>query len=562
MLVRRMMFLALIVLSLLVVPIKPAHHEQFKECHQSGFCIRQRSFARLSDKRQLDRPPYKIVSVQYSQANTPTNGRLRADVVDPSQVGVVFLLEIEFLETGPIRIRLVEKEPKVPRFELFGDMALAAEPRLTRDTVTVNDEFGVITMESKNHTVRVFKNPLVIRILKDGEEVVALNDRGYLNFEHLRSREDDPPLQDADDEAIINLNAHFDNEEEEIEFWKKNMERRKWDENFRGFKDTKPYGPSSIGLDISLPQSSFAYGLPEHSTNFSLKPTRDRNGRFLNDPYRLYNLDVFEYEINSNMSLYGSVPFVLGHGKRQLLKPTQSVGLLWLNAAEMWIDVERKDERARRPILFQGEGEEDGDSGMKFHWMTESGILDLFVFTSNSPADVTTSLFKTTGFPQFPPLFSVGYHQCRWNYNDEEDVRTVDRGFDEHDIPYDVIWLDIEHTEEKKYFTWDPVKFPKPIELQDDLGKKGRKMVTIIDPHIKRDYDYEIYKQFASQDLFVKDASGVLFEGWCWPGSSSWIDFLNPEARRPEITLPKDVKHVYGWEHRDVHNIYGALMHN
>jgi len=21
------------------------------------------------------------------------------------------------------------------------------------------------------------------------------------------------------------------------------------------------------------------------------------------------------------------------------------------------------------------------------------------------------------------------------------------------------------------------------------------------------------------------------FEGWCWPGDSVWIDFLNPEAR-------------------------------
>lgn len=31
------------------------------------------------------------------------------------------------------------------------------------------------------------------------------------------------------------------------------------------------------------------------------------------DPYRLYNLDVFEYELNNRMALYGSIPFMLAH---------------------------------------------------------------------------------------------------------------------------------------------------------------------------------------------------------------------------------------------------------
>jgi hypothetical protein len=47
--------------------------------------------------------------------------------------------------------------------------------------------------------------------------------------------------------------------------------------------------------------------------------------------------------------------------------------------------------------------------------------------------------------------FALGYHQCRWNYNDQDDVRNVDSKMDEHDIPNDVMWLDIEHTDSKKY---------------------------------------------------------------------------------------------------------------
>lgn len=81
-----------------------------------------------------------------------------------------------------------------------------------------------------------------------------------------------------------------------------------------------------------------------------------------------------------------------------------------------------------------------------------------------------------SGYQALPPLFALGYHQCRWNYIDEADVKSVDAGFDRHSIPYDVIWLDIEHTDGKRYFTWDPVHFPEPAKLQQHLEKKNRKV--------------------------------------------------------------------------------------
>ena len=104
-----------------------------------------------------------------------------------------------------------------------------------------------------------------------------------------------------------------------------------------------------------------------------------------------------------------------------------------------------------------------------------------------------------------PREFALADPQCRWNYNDEADVAGVDAGtnvipirslarpvfrrpslspnntgFDEHDIPYDVLWLDIEHTDSKKYFTWDPVKFPNPTEMINKLAAKHRKVRSFI----------------------------------------------------------------------------------
>jgi alpha 1,3-glucosidase len=100
----------------------------------------------------------------------------------------------------------------------------------------------------------------------------------------------------------------------------------------------------------------------------------------------------------------------------------------------------------------------------------------VFLFSGQSPKDILNRYSRVTGTAALPPYFSIAYHQCRWNYNDEEDVFTVNEKFDEHDIPYDVLWLDIEHTIKKRYFTWDPVKFPNPINMQKKLSEVSRKV--------------------------------------------------------------------------------------
>lgn len=223
--------------------------------------------------------------------------------------------------------------------------------------------------------------------------------------------------------------------------------------------------------------------------------------------------------------------------------------------------------------------------------MSESGILDLFIFMGPKPQDVLRQYAALTGVAPLPQLFTLSYHQCRWNYNDEDDVRTVVEKFDENDFPLDIMWLDIEYTDGKKYFTWDPIKFKNPEIMQQNLTATGRKLVVIIDPHIKREGGYFLHEDALANDYYVKNKDGNVYEGWCWPGSSSYLDFLNPKVvdyykglyaydkfkgsteilniwndmnepsvfNGPEITMPKDCIHYGNWEHRHIHNIYGFL---
>ena len=78
---------------------------------------------------------------------------------------------------------------------------------------------------------------------------------------------------------------------------------------------------------------------------------------------------------------------------------------------------------------------------------------------------------------------------------------------------------------------WNKDTFGDPEMMQDELAARGRQLVAIVDPHIKRVTDYYVYKEAKGLDILYKKADGKTeYEGWCWTGSSSWTDFFNPEA--------------------------------
>src|SRR5436190_86967 len=204
-------------------------------------------------------------------------------------------------------------------------------------------------------------------------------------------------------------------------------------------------GPESIGLDVTFVDYEHVYGIPEHTSPLSLKSTSGGEGEY-SEPYRLYNLDVFEYELDSPYALYGAIPFMYAH--KASSKGSSDAALLWLNAAETWIDISKSSKINSLSFTSKSKSSQT-------HWISESGVLDLFVFLGPDSQAIFKQYGELTGTTALPPLFSIGHHQCRWNYINEEDVLSVDSGFDQHEMPYDTIWLDIEYTDDKQYFTWD-----------------------------------------------------------------------------------------------------------
>lgn len=465
--------------------------DEFRNCNQTPFCKRARS--RKPGSCNLTAQDVTISDGALTAKLLPaTPSHDEDDQIKPLlftltvyQGGVLRLQIDEDHSLNPPKKRFQVPDVVVPEFE---EKKLWLN-RVSTETIEGDTMPSSIVYLSDGFEAVIRHDPFEVFVReKSGNRrrLVSLNSHGLFDFEQLRQK------KDGED----------------------------WEERFRSHTDMRPYGSQSISFDVSFYESDFVYGIPERATSFALQPTRGP-GIEESEPYRLFNLDVFEYLHESPFGLYGSIPFMVSHGKSG-----RTSGFFWLNSAEMQIDVMGNGWDAEGSISLPS-----SQSRIDTLWMSEAGIVDTFFFVGPGPKDVVKQYTSVTGTQAMPQLFATAYHQCRWNYRDEEDVENVDSKFDEHDIPYDVLWLDIEHTDGKKYFTWDKLLFPHPEEMQKKLSSKGRHMVTIVDPHIKRDDSFPLHKEATQKGYYVKDASGKDFDGWCWPGSSSYPDTLNPEIR-------------------------------
>ncbi|XP_016783503.2 neutral alpha-glucosidase C isoform X3 [Pan troglodytes] len=525
----------------------------FRDCNKIAFYRRQKQW--LSKKSTYQA---LLDSVTTDEDST------RFQIINEASK-VPLLAEIYGIEGNIFRLKINEETPLKPRFEVPD--VLTSKPSTVRLISCSGDTGSLILADGKGDLkCHITANPFKVDLVSEEEVVISINSLGQLYFEHLQILHKQRAAKENEEETSVDTSQE---NQEDLGLW---------EEKFGKFVDIKANGPSSIGLDFSLHGFEHLYGIPQHAESHQLKNTGD------GDAYRLYNLDVYGYQIYDKMGIYGSVPYLLAH------KLGRTIGIFWLNASETLVEI--NTEPAVEYTLTQMgpvAAKQKVRSRTHVHWMSESGIIDVFLLTGPTPSDVFKQYSHLTGTQAMPPLFSLGYHQCRWNYEDEQDVKAVDAGFDEHDIPYDAMWLDIEHTEGKRYFTWDKNRFPKPKRMQELLRSKKRKLVVISDPHIKIDPDYSVYVKAKDQGFFVKNQEGEDFEGVCWPGLSSYLDFTNPKVREwysslfafpvyqgstdilflwndmnepsvfrgPEQTMQKNAIHHGNWEHRELHNIYG-----
>lgn len=244
-------------------------------------------------------------------------------------------------------------------------------------------------------------------------------------------------------------------------------------------------------------------------------------------------------------------------------------------------------------IFFDNTFETNFDFGKEnsnyYYFSAAGGNTDYYFIYGPSVKNVIEGYTYLTGTTPLPQLWTLGYQQCRWSYSPELRLWEVAEEFRKRDIPCDTIYLDIDYMDEYRVFTWDKNKFPHPEKTIRELKEEGFKVVTIIDPGVKVDNNYSVYKEGIENNYFAKDKNGQVYENVVWPGKAVYPNFLSSDVQKwwssnqkiltdsgvsgiwndmnepasfngplpDDIEFNEDDKVVY---HKEAHNVYGQLM--
>ncbi|MDA7887930.1 DUF4968 domain-containing protein [Akkermansiaceae bacterium] len=282
----------------------------------------------------------------------------------------------------------------------------------------------------------------------------------------------------------------------------------------------------------------------------------------------LWGSDVYGYDAATD-PLYKSIPFFIG------LHHDRAYGIFFDNSFRSSFDF----------------GEER--SSVASFW-AQGGEMNFYFMDGPRVTDVVSSYSRITGVPEMPPLWALGFHQCKWSYKSEDEVMAIASGFKTLEIPCDAIYVDIDYMDGFRCFTWNSAEdaYPNPRRMTEALAQDGIKTVAIIDPGIKIDPGYFVYQSGIENDVFCRRMDGPLMKGNVWPGACHFPDFTNEKVRdwwadlfppfmeksglagiwtdmnEPAVfnedkTFPRDVRHDYDGHpcsHRKAHNVYGMQM--
>ncbi|NOR29195.1 MAG: DUF4968 domain-containing protein [Lutibacter sp.] len=324
-----------------------------------------------------------------------------------------------------------------------------------------------------------------------------------------------------------------------------------WEESYK-------HGGNIVKMSKSTFEGESYYGLGDKPVQNNLKGKRFEN----------WVTDSYAFGRDSD-PIYKTIPFYIG------LHHKKSYGIFFDNTFRSFFDFCNE----RRNIAS---------------FWAQGGEMNYYFIYGPEMSDVVSNYTDLTGKPhQLPPLWALGYHQCKWSYYPESKVKEVTKKFRDLKIPCDAIYLDIDYMEGFRCFTWNKEYFPDPKRMVKELADDGFKTIAIIDPGIKIDKDYSVYKEGLEKDYFCKRADGPYMKGKVWPGECYFPDFTNPEVREwwadlfkeliedigvkgvwndmnepavmdvPGKTFPNDVRHDYDGNHcshRKAHNVYGMQM--
>jgi alpha-glucosidase len=162
--------------------------------------------------------------------------------------------------------------------------------------------------------------------------------------------------------------------------------------------------------------------------------------------------------------------------------------------------------------------------------------FDQYLVAGPALRDVVRRYTRLTGRTPLPPPWAIGFHQSRWEapcdgspadrpFCSAAQITSVAQRFHDDGLPLDGIFLDIQHMNGFRSFTFDATRFPDPAAFTAGLEALGVHTSIIIDPGIKVDDTWKVYSEALANGLFLS------FEGDVWAGAARFPDFSASRVR-------------------------------
>ncbi|KAJ5281033.1 hypothetical protein N7478_006405 [Penicillium angulare] len=254
-----------------------------------------------------------------------------------------------------------------------------------------------------------------------------------------------------------------------------------------------------VYLKSHLPQNPHLYGLGEHSDSFMLNTT--------NYTRTIYTRDAYGTPQGEN--LYGAHPVYFDHRK----SGTHGVFLLNSNGMDIFID---------------------NEGGQYLEYNIIGGVLDFYFVAGPSPREVATQYAEITQLPLMTPYWGLGFHQCKYGYQDVYEVAAVTANYSSNNIPLETIWTDIDYMDRRRIFTIDPERFPANLykDLVDTVHARDQRYIVMVDPAVFYEESNPALDAGLKYDIFMKESNGSLYDGVVWAGPSHFPDWFHPESQK------------------------------
>lgn len=164
----------------------------------------------------------------------------------------------------------------------------------------------------------------------------------------------------------------------------------------------------------------------------------------------------------------------------------------------------------------------------EYFWSIDGGSFVYYLFDGDNFGDILNEYTNLTGKPSLPPLWALGYIQCKCSYWCWDEIDEIIDTLKEKKIPLDCIVFDFDWAENFHNFQWNQRwKGMSPQKIANYRKDGLHFMVSNSGPMIRKDSD--VFQSALNAGILAKDKDGNTVT--CGHYGGELMDFTNPDIK-------------------------------